>query len=182
MGGDNAYTHMERIGQVAERDGFIEIPDENWQTLARLVDGDGLSLMISKLSSQVLLKHGKQFQIICPQNSGQSLRRAPKIHLREWDNILVFDANGALIGRVGVWEHTNEWTNYNDGADDTVENNSINFNFNDDDWNNIGRYEVRTREYTEKDGEPRALPLPTRHRLHLIFLYAVDATALSGQL
>ena len=35
---------MEPIGQVVERDGFVEVYNENWESLARLVDGPGLSL------------------------------------------------------------------------------------------------------------------------------------------
>ena len=102
---------------------------------------------------------------------------ALKFALGEWDNILVFDANGLLIGRVGVWEHTNTWTNYNDGDRYTVENSSINFNFNDDEWNNIGRYEIQERQYIEKNGEPLAEPIPDETQIFTSYaLYAEDAT------
>ena len=50
---------------------------------------------------------------------------------------MVFDANGQMIGRVGIWEHDNEWNNYNNGSEFTVQHTSTSFNFNDADWNNI---------------------------------------------
>ena len=103
--------------------------------------------------------------------------QALKFSIGEWENVLVFDTNGLLIGRVGVWEHTNTWTNYNDGDRYTVENSSVNFNFNDADWNNIGRYEVQSRQYTEKNDEPLDEPIPDETQVFTSYaLYKENAT------
>jgi hypothetical protein len=32
----------------------------------------------------------------------------------EWDNIVVFDETGALIGRINNWSGDDEWTNWQD--------------------------------------------------------------------
>ena len=69
----------------------------------------------------------------------------------DWGNIVVFDStSGALVGRVHSWEHSNTWTQYEQGEEYTVSNSSKGYNFNDENWNDIGRYETSERQYTQR--------------------------------
>ena len=79
----------------------------------------------------------------------------------EWDNILVYDASGTMIGRVDVWTHEHESYKFRDGIEYTEKDESISFNFNDADWNNIGRYETETDKLIEQDGELLETPIVT---------------------
>ena len=170
---------MERVGQVVERDGFVEVYNENWESVARLVDGPGLSLEEIEAEFSGFTAAWTAVENYMPSDFRPKLEsNSLKFAIGEWDNILVFDANGLLIGRVDVWEHLNTWTNYHDGDRYTVENKSINFNFNDDEWNNIGRYETQQRQYTEKNGEPLADPIPDETQIFTSYsLYEANATA-----
>jgi hypothetical protein len=66
----------------------------------------------------------------------------------EWDNIVVFDETGALIGRINNWSGDDEWTNWQDNK---VTNSYFNFNFHDEDWNNIAEIGGSTRVVTDPE-------------------------------
>ena len=170
---------MERIGQVVERDGFVEVYNENWESLARLVDGPGLSLEEVEAEFSGFTAAWTATESYMPSDFRPDLEaNSLKFAIGEWDNILVFDGDGLLIGRVHVWEHIDTWTRYHDGDRYTVENKVIGFNFNDDEWNNIGRYEIQKRQYTEKNGEPLAAPIADETQIFTSYsLYESNATA-----
>ena len=81
-----------------------------------------------------------------------SMKAVLKFDLDEWGNIIVFDGAGAMIGRVHSWDYTNTWSRWEDGYEYTITNTSSGFNFNDADWNDIGRYETSDRDYTHQNG------------------------------
>ena len=75
-----------------------------------------------------------------------------KFQVDDWGDILVFDANGSMVGRSHSWEHDGTWTRYIDGEQYTITNSMKGYNFNDADWNDIGRYEEGARNFTQKEG------------------------------
>ena len=169
---DEDAGYKVRIGSVETRDGFIEVYDADWNRIARLVDGTGVPLSEIEEKYEGFTAAWDAVKAFTPEEFRPDIEGGEGdliFSFGEWDNIMVFDADGVMIGRVNVWEHTNTWDNYNDGDRYTVENNSISFNFNDADWNNIGRYELSDRSYIEKNGDPIDPIADEQCSLHLLF-------------
>ena len=146
-----------RIGRVETRDGFVEVYDSTWTLLGRLLDGNGLSAAdVDGIYSGFSTALGKVAQFV-PSDWGTLSDL--KFTVDDWDNVVVFNASGDMVGRVNVWEFTDTWDRYHDGDQYEVENTSVSFNFNDDNWNDIGRYEDSTMNIISKNGTTLDTPI-----------------------
>ncbi|MEC8541437.1 MAG: hypothetical protein VXY53_06330, partial [Candidatus Thermoplasmatota archaeon] len=142
----------EFLGSLELRDGFIEIRDDNWQTLARILDGDGLSVEDIEAEYAGFQEAWNAVKEYLPSEFEPEVDESNlKFSIDDWGNIIVFDGAGAMIGRVHSWDYENSWSRYEDGEEYTITNTSTGFNFNDADWNDIGRYETSDRDYTHLD-------------------------------
>ena len=142
---------MDRIGSMDIRDGFIEVRDENWELLARKVD-----VGATKTYAEVAAKFGQNF-VDALAAVGEYLPSAMKpaggyqdllFSYGEWDNILVFDPTGEMVGRINTWNNDDDpnkvqerpWNN------DYQIYSYENFHFNDANWNQIARYDVNSNQ------------------------------------
>ena len=115
------------VGSIELREGFLVVRDGDWNTVARLLNGDGLTIEdvdaiyngFSDAWDAVSKYMPEEFQ-----SEGSDL----KFSVGDWGNVSVFDANGAMLGRVHTWEHTNSWTDYMDGSEYTKAHTSTGFN------------------------------------------------------
>ena len=57
-----------------------------------------------------------------------------------------------MLSRVDVWTWNDPQTRYRNGEEYTRVYDSITFNFNDSNWNDIARFEMFSTTYTEKEG------------------------------
>jgi len=153
----NSYDEF--IGVVEYRDGFIEVRDENWNTIARLVDpanADSFNDIAQKVTgfseawtkAEEYLSDEWKPEVPTDAASGTLSRDLLSFTIDEWDNIVVFDETGALIGRINNWSGEDEWTNWQDNK---VTNTYFNFNFHDEDWNNIADIGGNTRVVTDPE-------------------------------
>ena len=164
------------VGSIELREGFLVVRDGDWNTVARLLDGDGLTIDkvdaiyngFSNAWDAVSQYMPEEFQ---PESSDL------KFSVDDWGNVLVFDANGAMLGRVHTWEHTNSWTDYMEGSEYTKAHTSTGFNFNDVNWNSIGYYQASSSEYTHKDGVELDASIPDETSTHVSYaLHKSDAS------
>ena len=140
----NANQHY--VGSIEMRDGFIEVRDGQWNTLVRKADLTDAGAV--KSFADMITKFGPDWDTawtkVAPYLSeafkpGGDYTQL-KFTLGEWDDVMVFSADGTLIGRINTWGDTNVQDRSWRGDYQIWSNQS--FNFNDADWNNIARYEV----------------------------------------
>ena len=103
-------------GSLEFRDGFIEIRNANWETVARLLDGGGLT--IDELVAAYPEHDGfadawlalKDYMPAEFQPAVAGSESTLKFQVDDWGDILVFDA--IMVGRSHSWEHDGTWTVY----------------------------------------------------------------------
>ena len=170
------------VGRVETRDGFIEIYDSSWNLMGRLLDGSGLNIDdidalypgFKAAWSAVKDYFPSEFT---PNVDVDALTLAFSVD--DWDNVIVYTGAGEMIGRVNVWEYVSDqpWTNYHDGQTFSIQHSNLNFNFNDDEWNNIGRYEQSTNTVVAIDGVELAQPEPDEVRTTVSYSILKDPSA-----
>ena len=108
---DHDNSWLQRMGSMDIRDGFIEVRDENWELLARKVD-----VGATKKYAEVAAKFGQNFEDALAA-VGEYLPSAMKpaggyqdllFSYGEWDNILVFDPTGEMVGRINTWNNDDD--------------------------------------------------------------------------
>ena len=157
------------LGSLEQRDGFIEIRDENWETVAKILSGDGKTVEQIEAEYSGFQAAWNALKDYMPSEFQPDVDESSlKFDIDDWGNIIVFDGAGAMIGRVHSWDYTNTWSRWEDGYDYTITNTSSGFNFNDADWNDIGRYETSDRDYTHRMEQRSLKALMTKPQpLHL---------------
>ena len=149
-------------GSIEIRDGFIEIRDEHWQTVAQLIDPNvnaattTYAAMVTKYGASFTTAWEKMISALPSEFNdykGDDPATALKYTTDKWDNILIFDASGAMIGKINYHVHMNEHDRSWDSGYPKERHTSENFDFqlvvsNAGHWNwmNIGRYEIRSNE------------------------------------
>ena len=74
-----------------------------------------------------------------------------------------------MIGRVDIWTHERSNIRFHDGVEYTEEDETISFNFNDADWNNIARYESETDTITKMNGEDLDTPFIEENGVYISY-------------
>ena len=146
------------LGRAEERDGFVEVYDSNWNLLGRLLDGNGKTVSeIEALFPGFQTAWDAVSQYL--PSDFQPAENAPlSFSVGDYDNILIYSSAGTMIGRVDIWTHERSNIRFHDGVEYTEEDETISFNFNDADWNNIARYESETDTITKMNGEDLDTP------------------------
>ena len=134
------------LGSLELRDGFIELRDENWETVARILDGAGMSVEDIEAEYAGFQDAWDALKDYLPDVDESSA----KFSIDNWDNIVIFGDDGAMIGRVSSWDYEDSWYRLEDGVQYTITHTGSGFDFRDSDWNNIGRYETSDRDYTHQ--------------------------------
>ena len=149
------HTHDKMVGSLETRGGFIEIYDANWNKVGQIISGDGLT--IDQIEAKVAGFKAAFNAVLddLPSEFGGDIKFA----LGDWDSILIFDDNDEMLSRVDVWTWTDPDKKYRNGEEYTRLYDSVTFNFNDANWNDIARYETFSSTYTEKAGEPLDTPI-----------------------
>ena len=139
--------------------GFVEVYDGNWQEVARIFNGTGITLDEMDALEAGFKTAWTEVESYLPSNFATN---AVTFARDEREDILVLNA-GNVVGRVQVWENDHGWDEFRDGSTYKLENIGKMFNFNDAEWNNIGSYEDRSLYIKEIDGV--AVDAVTRSRL-----------------
>ena len=87
-----------RLASIETRDGFIEVYDADWNRIARLVDGDGLTADDIEAEYPGFAAAWAAVQDFTPSEFRPDPGQDLKFTIGEWDEVMVFDANGQMIG------------------------------------------------------------------------------------
>ena len=170
------------VGNMEMRDGFIEVRDGQWNLLTRKADLSDANAV--KSFADLSTKFGSDWDTAWAK-AAQYLPDAfkpggdytqLKFTLGEWNDVMVFDASGTMIGRIGTHENT-----FSDprGGDYRI-NTHKSFNFNDADWNDIARYEVNGN-WASSDGTTKGNQEHSAETLSVrVSKYADDGVTLNS--
>ncbi|MDA8954580.1 hypothetical protein N9H24_01220 [Planktomarina temperata] len=168
---DGRGWHREFLGAMEVRDGFIEIRDQNWNEVARIVDATNAMefVVIAAEYEGFAEAWGMVGSFLPPEmaHTGEDANTGAVTAL-QYDlsftaddyNIFVFDEAGNLISQVNYWkgdgDHT--WTDWNgkDGAELTISESRYDYNFNDANWQSIAHAGVTKNYVTAVNGQPLA--------------------------
>ncbi len=155
------------VGVVEKRDGYIEIRDDDWNLVAQKIDPDASASETSYTA--MLLKYGSDFKdawdkvadslpSVFKDDGGATNQENFLYATDKWDNILVFDTDGTLIGQINYWSSQDTWdrTWDNEYTSETHENTSFNFSVIElsnggRDVIDVARYEVGSNTLIKPD-------------------------------
>ena len=131
--GGNWY-HNKFLGSMEKRDGFIEIRDENWNTVSRVIDPDSASGFADVLAQNPELDWA--WDQVMPYLPDEAQDRDALSFTQDEYQIYAFDDQGNMVVQINIWS----WTDSFMTNGDTVlrEETSYDYNFQDADWNNFG--------------------------------------------
>ena len=155
------------LGSMEKRDGFIEVRDENWDTVARVVDLSDSSQVKdwAFITNQYdgLEDAWDNVKTFFPDLENQTtgvwetnpLTDPTNLKFTTDDNnIYAFSAVGVMVGQINFWTNENEWESYRNDTPVTVKNFNYNYNFHDADWNNIANSGGNSRYLVDpEDGD-----------------------------
>ena len=153
--------HREFLGVMEVRDGFIEIRDQHWNQIAKIVDAS------SAMGFADVAKAYEGFEeawgLVSSYLPSEMANKATLKFTSDDYNIFVFDATGALVSQVNYWtgNNDNEWTDWNNGngSEITIQESRYNYNFHDDNWQSIAHAGVNKNYITKVDGVKVATPI-----------------------
>ena len=152
-------------------DGFIEVHDESWNLVARVVDltsdnilnWDKLTVEASPHYVAGLSKAWDEVGQYLPSalrddDSTAEIDERDALYFTksQWGDINVFSTEGELLARVDIWENDgfHETRFWDESTDTNVEgfeyNTGPTFNFNDEDWGQLARSEFGQRYFLSK--------------------------------
>jgi hypothetical protein len=137
------------LGGFHKGNGFIEIHNANWQTIARVADPDSLEDWSEFIEANNGLKEAwadVKFFLPTELQSAENLK-----FTSDDNNIYAFTAAGVMVGNINYWSNSHEWETYYDGKV-TVRNLDYNYNWNDADWKNLANSGGYDRYIVETDG------------------------------
>ncbi|MGY8791275.1 MAG: hypothetical protein ACKVKR_13525, partial [Pseudomonadales bacterium] len=127
------------LGTMEFREGFVEVWDSEWTSVARLQDMSNTDA----IKDWDFVKDNydgieEAWDNVKTFFASDDLKVASMLSFTVDDqNIYAFTATGVMIGQINYWSDTNEWTRWSEGGDLTVKNFNYNYNFHDADWNNL---------------------------------------------
>jgi hypothetical protein len=137
------------LGGFHKGNGFIEIQDSNWQTIARVADPASLEDWSKVAAANNGLKEAwadVKFFLPTELQSAEALK-----FTSDENNIYAFTAAGVMVGNINYWSNSHEWESYYDGKV-TVRNLDYNYNWNDADWTNLANSGGYDHYIVETDG------------------------------
>lgn len=153
------------IGSITKRDGFIVLRDNNWDEVARVTDPDEAMSYdeVKAIYGDAFVNAWSEIGASLPstfKDGGlETIETQLLYNLDKWGNILVFDANGIMIGEINNWSHIDPRDRPWDDEYPTETWENANFNFrviqsdgNNDNWIDIGRYEEGKSTFHDADG------------------------------
>lgn len=149
MNDGNWYAH-DFLGSVQYRDGFIEIRDADWNTVARIVDSSN-----AKTFAEVLVDHPQldwawdQVKYYLPDEA-QDRDALSFTTSGEYDPIAVFDSSGAMVLQIGKWSWDDSWEF--EGVKE--EEFGYGYNFQDENWNRYAQADINERYVSDATNEP----------------------------
>jgi len=157
------------VGAVEQRDGYIEIRDENWNVIEQRIDPEASALETSYMA--MVTKYGSAFSdawvavadmlpSVFKDEDGVTNEKNFLYTSDRWDNILVFSSNGKMIGEIGYWSNENTWDRSwdKDYTSETQHHENFNFRILDDssgsrDTIDVARYEVGSNDLIDNAGK-----------------------------
>ena len=150
MNDGNWYAH-DFLGSVQYRDGFIEIRDADWNTVARIVDSSN-----AKTFAEILVDNPQldwawdQVKYYLPVEAQNRDELSFTIG-GEYDPIAAFDSNGNMVLQIGKWSWKDSWTF------DGVKNDEAGYgyNFQDENWNRYAQADINERYVSDDVNAPK---------------------------
>ena len=139
----------EMLGSLEYRDGLIEIIDENWDVVAKIVDPSSTKTWAQTLEKNAELDWAWEqvkFNLPIDAQDPAQLNFAEA----EGRGINAFDSSGNLILTIGRWSDVDTWT---EGAVTKTEYRN-GYNFEDPDYNRIAQADINKRYVSDDTNEP----------------------------
>lgn len=150
------------VGRLEYRDGYIEVRDENWDTVGRILDESDPSIIFSwsdltdPLSTHFqsgLEKAWDDVGRFLPGDFRDDTKNTPDFDERtqlsftfdERGNLAVFNLEGKMVGRIDMWDWDGSWRTSpwdqetNKHVSGWVYSDGTNYSFNTADWNSLAR-------------------------------------------
>ena len=125
---DGGWYHDKFLGTMEKRDGFIEIRDENWNTISKVVDPDSAT-SFSEIVAQY--KHLDWAWNEVAEYLPDEAADPNALSFTEDDyNIFAFDDEGNMVVQINTWSWSHEFT---EGSDILRQEESYDYNFQDAD-------------------------------------------------
>ena len=180
----------EFTGSVEQRDGFIELRDEHWRIVSKKVDGGETFLqMITKYGSDFTKAWEALEQSLPSDWVTDGAYESFKFTTDKWDNILIFDDAGEMVGQINYWSHVDQWSRSWDDEYPSQIHTNKNFHFQGMDtdevtgnwhWVSIGEYQVGKDELVEPDGTTTVLERSWENVGQTMFARLSDGDSESG--
>ena len=150
---DGEWYRSQFLGSVEKRGGFIEIRDENWNTVERIADlSNSAEIKDWDFISDRYEGIEAAWDNVKAFFSSDDLKDPEALKFTFDDNnIYAFSAAGVMVGQINFWTNENEWERYYDDQILTVKNINYNYNFHDADWNNIANSGGNERYIVDPD-------------------------------
>ena len=150
---DGEWYRSQFLGSVEKRGGFIEIRDENWNTVERIADlSNSAEIKDWDFISDRYEGIEAAWDNVKAFFSSDDLKDPDALKFTFDDNnIYAFSAAGVMVGQINFWTNENEWERYYDDQILTVKNINYNYNFHDADWNNIANSGGNERYIVDPD-------------------------------
>ena len=143
------YAH-DFLGSMQYRDGFIEILDADWNTVARIVDSSN-----AKTFAEVLVDNPQldwawdQVKYNLP-DAAQDRDALSFTTGGEYDPIAAFDSTGTMVLQIGRWSWQESWT-FGGVKEDEA---GYGYNFQDENWNRYAQADINERYVSDANHEP----------------------------
>ena len=143
--GDYTWTWYNFLGSVETRDGFVEVRDSNWNTIARIADQSAL-LEIDEVDAEVS-GFAAAFSSVIGSLPAALSGEGVGFTMDDW-HIYAF-ANGELLSTINYWGGEHFWTSW-DGTE--YKNIDTGFHFHDTEWNSLASSGSWERYRADEDG------------------------------
>jgi len=147
---DGEYTEF--VGSQEARGGFLEIRDENWNTVARVADPSAtIDIDAVEMQFSGITKAWSTVSAFLPVAAQDP--KALKFAI-DGDNIAVFTSDNAMIGRISNWTDTHTWERWDHDTQSfiDIEVQRNDFNFHDVDWEHLGNSGRENFYIVQEDG------------------------------
>ena len=127
---DGGWYHTKFLGIMEKRDGFIEIRDENWETITRVVDPDSATGFSEIAAAHPHLEWA--WNEVSEYLPAEAVDPSALSFTEDEYNIFAFDDLGNMVVQINSWSWSEEFT---DSLGILREESSYDYQFKDANWN-----------------------------------------------